>query len=54
MTIQQLIERLPLQLLTTQLDVNGSFHVYTSDLLSAALAKVTEDHVWVTVTSKYL
>ncbi|MDD4663783.1 MAG: AraC family transcriptional regulator [Caldisericia bacterium] len=50
MTIQQLIERLPLQLLTTQLDINGSFHdVYTSDLLSAALAKVTEDHVWITV-----
>ena len=50
MTIQQLIKQMPLQLLTPELETNASFHdVYTSDLLSAALAKVTEDHVWITV-----
>ena len=50
MTIQQLIDQLSFQLLTPQLKTDGCFHdAYTSDLLSAALAKVTENHVWVTV-----
>lgn len=50
MTIQQLIDSLSLQLLTPGLDTNAAFYdVYTSDLLSAALAKVTENHVWITV-----
>lgn len=50
MTIQQLIDRLSLELLTPQLDTSGTFYdAYSSDLLSAALAKVTENHVWITV-----
>lgn len=50
MKIQTLINKLSLEILTDNLLNEIDFtDVYTSDLLSAALAKLTEKHIWITI-----
>jgi predicted transcriptional regulator len=50
MTIRSLITKLPITILTKNLDINTSFDsVYASDLLSNALARVDPTTAWITV-----
>jgi serine kinase of HPr protein (carbohydrate metabolism regulator) len=50
MTIKQLLEKLPIQTLTSKPSLDIPFEsVYSSDLLSQVLAKATINDIWITV-----